>query len=71
LIELAMKYACPLYLELKERVARRKVNAVALSGVPARDNQPTRVRIPLNLADEPGYLVYAVSLRVVAAERAP
>lgn len=66
-----MERATALDLELEERVTRREVDRVGDARVPARDDEAARVRVALNLADEPRDLVDAVARRVVAAERAP
>ena len=61
LIKLAVKQRCSsptvrkgvhvLNLELKHRMARRQIDVVAFTRIPAADDQTTRVRIRLNLVD--------------------
>src|SRR6476660_3129202 len=77
LIKLAMKHGTScgqdsvFDLELKQRVTRRKVDIVAFAGIPAADDQATRMRIRLDLVDESCNLIDAVSGWVVTPEGAP
>src|ERR1044072_4189651 len=69
LVELAVYELGILFnFELKERMTGRQVHQLTLRGVPARDDQATRVRVPFDVVDEARKLVNAVSLRIVAAK---
>src|SRR6185369_17775316 len=71
LIKLAVKHATIRNFELKERVARRKIDVVSLAWIPTGDNQTARIRIGTNLFQQVGDLVHAVLLRIVSAKRTP
>src|SRR5678816_1323042 len=65
LVELAMQGLSIFDLELKQRVTRRQSNLVARLGMPAGNDQTTRVRVRLDLANEPLDLVDAVALGII------
>jgi len=66
-----MQPATAVDFELKQRMAWRQRNVIAHTRVPTADEQPPRIRIDLDLADQPFDLIDAVRLRIIAAKRAP
>src|SRR5437899_7507239 len=66
-----MKRSLIFDLELKQRMTWRQVNVVRFARIPAADDQAPRVRIRLNLINQPRYLIDAIASRIMAAERTP
>src|SRR6516165_7486063 len=64
LVKLAVQRPPVLDLELEQRVTRRQCDLITNSRVPTRNDQSSRIRICLDLPDQPSDLVDAVQLRV-------
>ncbi len=68
LIELARQLAVG-DIELEQAMTGRQFHALDVRHVPGRDDEPARIRVALDLADEPGDLI--VGLAVGTGPRAP